>query len=159
MKKIKILYAMLMIIAVLSGCSPKKDEVTSVALIGEWQSEQGTLFTFDEEGNYGYYKDGSDRDDNYYKGPYTYQNGEDAMNELGITASEFEGLAKAQKIEQKDIYAVKMDMQTLVSGGSDKSEELKEDNYYYFAFYLLPDEKALAVNMSTFDKIELTRLK
>lgn len=144
-----------------SGCTTKKDveNADKTSLIGEWQSQQGTLFTFDEDGHYGYYKDGDDRDDNFYKGTYTFQYDREAMDELGITSSEFAKLQKSKNIEQKDIFAVKMKMETLFSEGIDKSANLNKADYYYFAFYLLPDNKAIAVNMSTFDQMELSRLK
>lgn len=156
-KRIVSIIFILFICVGISGCTKQKEE--PFALIGDWQSEQGTLITFDEDGNYGYYKDGSDRDDNFYKGTYTYQNGEEAMKELGVDEIEFKELESSQNINKKDIFAVKMNMEILHSNGTDKSTNLNKDDYFYFVFYRLSDDGATAVNLFTYDQIELERLK
>lgn len=131
-----------------------------VEIYGKWTSQQGTLFEFSDDGKYGYYKDKDDTTDNYYKGNLKIVNGKEAMDELGITADEYNNTYKKYVGKEDNIFALKMYMEELHSEGIDKSDILDKNNYYFFTFLISKDNsnKGIAINVSEPQEIEVTRI-
>jgi hypothetical protein len=136
----------------------KKEKIA--VIYGKWASQIGTLFEYSEEGKYGYYKDKDDTTDNYYKGTLEVLNGEDAMNELGITYEEYKNTLEKYVGKEDNIFALKMYTEELHSEGIDKNDILDKNNYYFFAFFVSKDDlnKAIAINFHDPQEIEVTKI-
>ncbi len=166
--KNKIMAIMLIVFTLISvsACSKKSSsksvdkELSQLSIIGQWTTEGGTLFEFTPDGRYGYYKNKSDTSDNYYKGPVRILNGQKALDDLKITDEEYNRALKEMVGSKDNVYAVKMNMETLHSEGKDKSDILDKSKFYYFAFYMSPDKtKARVINMEDINNMVVTKVK
>ncbi len=157
----------ILVLAVSSACTQEAQNIVEdesnqeeLSIYGQWASEKGTLFDLGEDGRYGYYRDKNDMSDYYYKGPLTIVHGRDAMEELGITQEEYERTYKEYAGNENNIFAVKMHFEILHSEGIDKSGNLDKEDYYYYTF-IISDENndhAIAINMTDFNPIEVSRI-
>lgn len=154
-KTISMFCVLLSMVLLLASC---KSADPATALYGEWvENEQNCLFIFNKDGSCYFYKDADDRSDNYYVGDeMLILNGQDALDDLGITADE------ASRIElYKDaskVYSIKLYYTGLFSEGIDKSDKIAEGAYDWYMFTITGDGTAVAVNMHTFSVLELTKI-
>ena len=96
----------------------------NVELTGGWRylGTAKEYFTF-YNGEFYWYKDVDDREDNYYSGTYTIEKGADSMSSIGITQDKIDNFKSKFSTEVSDdnIYAITMTPTKLITGGVDKS--------------------------------------
>lgn len=67
----------------LSACGNKEAEEKGDYLSGnKWESTAGMLLDLDKEGTFKFFKDKSDKEDNYYSGTFEVKNGSEAVEYL-----------------------------------------------------------------------------
>ncbi len=130
---------------------------------GKWLTANGSYFSFQPTEFY-WWKTKDDLTDNYYKGDIEILTGEQALTELGAT---YENVLKLfvysdGKVQLDDLYALKLYPKYLISGGVDKTENLKQNfpagkDYMILSFIVINENEAQAYNYNTEDTYYLTR--
>lgn len=83
LKKIITFPIILIIIFSLTACGNSESEEKGDYLTGnKWESTSGMLLELDKDGTFKFYKDKSNKDDNYYSGTFTVKNGKEAVKYL-----------------------------------------------------------------------------
>ncbi len=128
------------------------------AVYGEWvEDSSNVLFIFNADGSCYFYKDANDLDDNYYFGDeMLILNGQDAFDDLGITADTAESVKLYQ--DPSKVYSMKLYYTGLFSEGISKNDMIPAGAYDWYMFIITGEDTAIAANMTTFSVYELTRV-
>ena len=126
-------------------------------------SNDGSQWTFDEDGTFHWYQDGAVTDDNYYAGTYTFYVGRqakdyltDALAEFGITEEEL-----LQTINARAEYGLEHFVCLTTTNESfllNGAEQLSEPTQTHYCGFLLEDGERLSLlNMRTATQYEFTK--
>lgn len=146
-------------------------------IYGRWLTGGGTLFEFDELGDFYWWKEKSNLSDNYWSGTYEIYQSLDAIKKIADeTNQEFldlelrviENLNRIKSTQQNDekevtiddYYTIYLYPTELISEGVDKSSELGSrlpDGYILLTFVVTGDKQAQAYNYSMGDTYYLQK--
>ena len=91
---------------------------------GGWRllSDSDTYWTFNN-GEFYWYKDYKNLNDNYWYGTYTYLTGKEGLKSVGIDESKLDTIIKQSngRITADDVYALVLTPQKIISDGQDKT--------------------------------------
>ncbi len=144
----------------LSGCfstsSDKKDKKKVRLDDTEWVSNPDlSCLSFEDDGEFRFYRDDDVRDDNYFEGEYDFYIGEDAieyvtddLEEYGLTKKEIDRFTEEEETRENFVCLVLHNESIIVDG-----EEVIDEPYdmpYYGFLEEDDDERTLTlVNMET----------
>ena len=134
----------------------EKNTIENDSILGNWITENNSLFRFDKDGNFYWYDSVEDLHNNYYGGTYTYKKGLDALSEMGYTEEEVK-VTFGDEIDIENIYSIIMQPTTLIKGQKDQSaKELKERETWWFLIIKKNDKEALGYNKTLDLRYNLT---
>ena len=114
-------------------------------IIGNWYTENNSLFIFDDNNIFYWYDDDTELDNNYYSGTYTYKIGKDAINEMGYTEEEVK-VTFGENIDINDIYSIVIQPNKYIKAHKDMSSELKTRETWWFLLIKKSNKEALGYN-------------
>lgn len=118
---------------------------TSTEMLGSWRTSNNSLFLFDDDLKFSWYEYYEELDNNYYSGTYNYKKGLEALQEMGYTEEEFNKTFTDVKVE--NVYSMNLlPTYTFKSGQDVTSEELKENETWWFIIMIKNDGTAIAYN-------------
>ena len=111
----------------LSACGNKEAEEKGDYLSGnKWESTAGMLLDLDKEGTFKFFKDKSDKEDNYYSGTFEVKSQRSAMVGFGV--------------DENYYYALILTNKECIENGANTLSEENEVAYYG---YYMPDYEYL----------------
>lgn len=124
----------------------EKNQVENNSILGNWITENNSLFSFFDNGEFYWYDSVDDLTNNYYSGTYTYKKGLEALGEMGYTEEEVK-VTFGDEINIDNIYSIVMQPTTLIKAKKDLSEnEIKERETWWFLIIKKSDTEALGYN-------------
>jgi len=116
------------------------------SIFKEWTTLDDNVFVFEKDGNFYWYEDKTNLDDNYYGGTYTYLKGEDALREMGYDEKEFKKVF-GEKIEEDNVYSLELTPTIAFMAGTDKTETYLPNNItWWYILIIKNDGSAIAYN-------------
>lgn len=145
LKKITSLLLVLIMIFSLIACGNSESEEKGDYLTGnKWESTSGMLLELEKDGTFKFYKDKSDKDDNYYSGTFTVKNGKEAVDyleEVHELPAENQRTAMASfGVDENYYYALLLTNKECIENGANTLAEENEVTYYG---YYMPDYEYL----------------
>lgn len=164
-KSLYFIVAMITLTVCLAGCGLEKDggkkKVKFSEIRGGWNStSQGeSYFYFEDDDTFYWYKSANDLKDNYYKGKMTIYQGQEALDDLGITQDRVDILVRNSngKVTEENVYSLHLHPTYLISGGVDKSNTLKDDYDMNLLFIYIDENNAQALNFTNGDSFYLVK--
>lgn len=129
----------LAIIFALTACGNSESEEKGDYLTGnKWESTSGMMLNLDKDGTFKFYKDKSNKDDNYYSGTFTVKNGQEAVDYLEKThelPAENQRTAMASfGVDENYYYALILTNKECIENGANTLTEENDVTYYgYYA--------------------------
>ena len=129
----------------LSACGNKEAEEKGDYLSGnKWESTAGMLLDLDKEGTFKFFKDKSDKEDNYYSGTFEVKNGSEAveyLEEVHALPAESQRSAMVRfGVDENYYYALILTNKECIENGANTLSEENEVAYYG---YYMPDYEYL----------------
>ena len=90
-------------------------------------------------GEFYWYKDINDTDDNYWTGKYNVLIGKEGLTALGIDETKIEDLIMGTDVKNENIYALEITPSKIISGGVDKSSTNIPENTKWTYVWILVD--------------------
>jgi len=119
---------------------------TKLNLHTKWITADDSMFYFDEDGNFFWYDDYTNKKDNYYEGTYTYKQGKEALKEMGYDEKEFIKVF-GEKISEDNVYSLELTPLTAFIEGKDQSETfLPNDTKWWYILIIKSEGGAIAYN-------------
>lgn len=155
-----LLVAMITLVMCFTGCGSKEAEskaknVKYAEIRGGWDNTatNGSYFYFEDDDTYYWYKSSEDLKDNYYKGKMTIYQGQDALDDLGITEDRIEVLLinSKGKVSEENVYSIHLHPTYLKSNGVDKTDTLTEKFDMKLLFVYVDESYAQSFNYTTGD--------
>ena len=141
----------------------KKPQVTVVNevkksgdLLGKWQTNNYTMFTFNEDSSFYWYKSAKDLKNNYYGGTYTYKKGDEALVEMGYDEEEFTKTF-GQEVNKDNIYSIEMQPTISYENGQNTTDSLSSKTKWWFILIIKQDGTAMAYNKTLDIRYNLIR--
>ena len=155
-KILAVMLSMIMIFS-LAACGNKEAEEKGDYLTGnKWESTKGMLLELNKEGDFKFFRDKSDREDNYYTGTFSVISGAEAVDYLEENhelSQENQRNAMAQfGVDENNYYVLILNNKECIEGGTNTLEE--ENPVTYYGYYL-PDYDYLNLyNLKTMGQYE-----
>ena len=120
---------------------PKKAD----GIHGVWLASNNNLIVFDTE-TFSIYDDYNNRNDNYYKGSYTYVTGDEALEEMGYTEEDLR-TQFGDTVKKEQVYSLKMKPAIRMTSGSDtSSENIRKNENWWFIIVINNETEAQGYN-------------
>lgn len=129
-------------------------------IYGNWLSNDGSYFVFNENNTLYWYKTKEDLNDNYFYGNIEILRDGEALDDLDISYDKIIDLAiqSKGKVNIDNIYSIKYMPTYLIIDGVDKTEtNIPKDSYWKFLFISIDDNNAQVYNYNTSDKYYLIK--
>ncbi len=116
----------------------------------KWITADDSMFYFDEEGNFYWYDDYTNKKDNYYDGTYTYKQGKEALKDMGYNEKEFHKTF-GEKISEDNIYSLELTPTTAFIEGKDQTETFIPKNTKWWYILIIKSEGGAIAYNKTLD--------
>lgn len=145
----------------LTACGNKEAEEKGDYLSGnKWQTTSGMMLDLGDDGNFKWYKDKSNRKDNYYAGDFTVMVGQEAIDYLEDTQGLSEDGQRSAMvkfaIDDTSYYCVVMNNKECIEGGTNTLEE--ENEIVYYGYYLQDYETLKLYSLNNLNPYEFTKM-
>lgn len=157
LKKITAVSLIFIMIFSLTACGNKEAEEKGDYLSGnKWESTSGMLLELEKDGTFKFYRETSNKDDNYYSGTYTVKCAGDAvdyLDEVHTLPAENQRSAMAGfGVDENYYYALTLNNKECIENGENTLAEENEVTYYG---YYMPDYEYLNLyNLKTMGNYE-----
>lgn len=122
-----------------------------------WKMGDGSLLVLNNDGTYYWYKDATDKTDNYYYGKYSTYLGDKAIEKISEKFGFNEEAYKQNtQILRNDIYFLKLDKEGTVING--KKSTVSQSTYYALFFYNASSTEAVGMNLGTQGTVSLKKV-
>lgn len=123
-----------------------------------WKASDGSLLELNDDGTYYWYKNESDKTDNYYTGTYRSYLGDKAIDkiddEFGFNEEAYE---QNTAILRTDIYYLELKVQEMILNG--KNYDATRPGKYAIFFRNANDDKCEGMNLDTQNLVYFTKVK